>query len=200
MKLRNLAVTIVLMFSTTAVLAVDSAGAFAVKDVGLSKCSAFIDVAKGKDQSALSRYVGWIGGFITASNQHVAQTFDLTPWQNIRTLTLALVNHCDRNADMRFGEAVVRMAASLHAERVTEKSELLPIEAEGKKHYVYQELLRRTQAKLSELGLYSGDVDGQFNDATMQAIKTYQSENELTVSGLPDQKTMFALMRKRKEP
>jgi len=200
MKLRNLAIAVMLLFSANSVLAIDPSGAFAVKGVGLSKCSAFVDVAKGKDHTALSRYVGWVAGFISASNQNVAKTFDLTPWQNIRTLTLALVNHCDKNADMRFGEAVVRMAASLFADRLTEKSILLPLEHEGKKHYVYQESVRRTQAKLSELGLYTGDIDGQFNDATKQAVTTFQTENKLSATGLPDQKTMFVLMRKPKKP
>ena len=119
MKLRNLAFIATLLLPVTQALATDSSGSFAVKGVGLSKCSAFVDAAKGDDKTILSRYVGWIAGFLTASNQHVTATFDLTPWQNIRSVTLALVNHCDRNADMRFGEAVVRMTAALHADRIT---------------------------------------------------------------------------------
>ncbi|MFT5174871.1 MAG: hypothetical protein ACI8W7_003060 [Gammaproteobacteria bacterium] len=198
MKLHNLSIAIVLMFSANNVLAIDSAGSFAVKGVGLSKCSAFVEVVKSKETAKLSRYIGWTAGYISASNQHVSKTFDLTPWQNIRTLTLALVNHCDRNADMRFGEAVVRMAASLAADRLNEKSELVAIEHEGKQHYVYQETIRRTQTKLSELGMFTGDSDGEFNDATKQAVTTFQSERKLPATGLPDQKTMFELMRKGK--
>ena len=198
MKLRILAFVTVLMFSTNGVLAMDSGGSFAIKGVGLSKCATFVEKVKQKEEAALARYVGWIAGFLTASNQHVTATFDLTPWQNIRTLTLALVNHCDRNADMRFGEAVVRMAASLHANRLTEKSELIPIEREGKKHYVYKETVNRMQARLAELGLYTGDINGEFNDATKQALVTFQTENKLEATGMPQQKTMFELLRKPK--
>lgn len=195
MTLRNL-IAAVLMCSATNAFAMDSAGSFAVKGVGLSKCSVFVDVAKGQDQGALARYVGWIGGFLTASNQHLKDNFDITPWQNMRTLTLALVNHCDKNADMRFGEAVVRMAGSLYKDRVTSKSELMPIEHEGKKRYVYKELMRRTQAKLSELGLYTGDIDGEFNDATKEAIKTFQAEHK-EETGMADwQSTIFQLLRR----
>ena len=95
MKLHHLSTAIVLMFLAHNTLAVDTAGSFAVKGVGLSKCSAFVEVVKAKEAAKLSRYIGWVAGYISASNQHVSKTFDLTPWQNIRTLTLALVNHCD---------------------------------------------------------------------------------------------------------
>ena len=199
MKLRNLAFIATLLFPLTQAMATDSAGSFAVKGVGLSKCSTFVDIAKSDDKTKLSRYVGWIAGFITASNQHVTATFDLTPWQNIRSLTVALINHCDRNADMRFGEAVVRMTAALHADRITQKTELIAVEHDGKKHYIYKESVRRLQAKLTELGMYTGDVNGEFNDATRQALKTFQSEHKdkIEPTGVPDQKTMFELQRKR---
>ena len=198
MKLCNLTFAAVLMLSTNSVLAADPSGSFAVKGVGLSKCSAFVEAVKSKEANTFSRYVGWLSGYLSASNQHTSNTFDLTPWQNIRTLTLALVNHCDRNADMRFAEAAVRMAASLTSERLSEKSELLPVEHEGKKHYLYKEAVRRTQAKLSELGMYTGDMTGEFNEATKQAVTTFQTERKISATGLPDQKTMFELMRKTK--
>ncbi len=195
MTLRNL-IAAALLCSATNTFAMDAQGSFAVKGVGLSKCSDFVAVAKGQDQGALARYVGWIGGFVTASNQHLKDNFDITPWQNMRTLTLALVNHCDKNADMRFGEAVVRMAGSLYKDRLTTKSELIAIEHEGKHHYVYKEPIRRTQAKLSELGLYSGDIDGDFNDATKTALMTFQTERKLKETGMPDQNTIFQLLLK----
>ena len=198
MTLHKLTIAALLMCSLHAVRAADSSGSFAVKGVGLSKCSDFVDIVKGKEPAKLSRYVGWISGYISASNQHATNTFDLTLWQDIRTLTLALVNHCDRNADMRFGEAVVRMTASLAADRLDEKSELVPIEHDGQTLYLYKEAIRRTQTKLSALGMYSGDVDGQFNDATKQAVSAFQIKRKLPATGVPEQKTMFELMRKSK--
>ena len=99
---------------------------------------------------------------------------------------------------MRFGEAVVRMAASLAPDRLNEKSELVAIEHEGKQHYVYKEMIRRTQTQLSELGMFSGDVNGEFNDATKQAVMAFQIDRKSPATGLPDQKTMFELMRKSK--
>ena len=88
------------------------------------------------------------------------------------------------------------MAASLVPDRLNEKSELTAIEHEGKQHYVYKEMIRRTQTQLSELGMFSGEVDGEFNDATKQAVVAFQSDRKLPATGLPDQKTMFELMRK----
>jgi hypothetical protein len=176
--------------------AADAGGSFAVKGVGLSKCSDFVKAIQDKNTETISSYVGWVAGFITASNQHSAETFDLTPWQNLRTLTAALVGHCDKNADRRFGEAVVRMAATLRADRLLERSDLIAIDHEGRKHYVYKETMRRAQAALGDLGLYSGDVTGEFDTDTRAALETFQTEEKLPVSGLPDQQTLYTLFRK----
>ena len=176
--------------------AADTGGSFAVKGVGLTRCKDFVAAVKEKKSDQVAMYVGWIGGFMTASNQLTTETFDLTPWQNVRTLTAALVNHCDKNADTRFGAAVVRMANALKPDRLMERSILVPIEHEGRRHYVYKEAVRRAQAALTDLGMYSGDVNGDFDAATRAALETYQKEHSLTATGLPDQTTLFRLFRK----
>lgn len=176
-------------------LASDAAGSFAVKDVGLARCGDFMDAVKAKDEGQVARYVGWLGGFLTATNQRVPETFDLTPWQNTRTLTAYLVNHCGKNPDLRFGAAVVQLGAALHEDRLREKSDLVPIELDGQKHFVYREALRRTQAALADRGMYSGNLDGEFNEETRNALKAFQSEKALRDTGLPDQETLFKLLQ-----
>ena len=60
MKLRHL-IAAVLLCSATNAFAMDAAGSFAVKGVGLSKCSAFVEIAKGKDPggSGALRRLDW---------------------------------------------------------------------------------------------------------------------------------------------
>lgn len=175
--------------------AADAEGAFAVKGVGLTRCSDFVAAVQGVEKDRIAMYVGWIGGFMTASNQNKDETFDLTPWQNVRTLSSALMAFCDKNADMRFAEATARLAASLGRDRLVNRTELVPISHEGKNHYVYKETLRRVQAQLAEKGLFSGDVNGEFDEPTRAAIETYQTEKKLPVSGLPDQRTLYSLFK-----
>jgi len=179
--------------------AADADGSFAVKGVGLTKCSDFVQAAKDKDREKITQYVSWLGGFITASNQHMSETFDLTPWQNVRTLSGLLASYCDRNADLRFVAAAARLANALRTDRLVTTSELQPVEHEGKTHYMYREGLRRVQARLAELGLYGGDLDGTYGEGMRSALQTYQKDNKLPVNGLPDQRTLMLLLRSDKE-
>lgn len=178
-----------------AVMAADENGAFAVKGLGLTKCSEFVAAVKEKNKEKASSYVGWVGGFITGSNQNAELTFDLTPWQNVRTVTSALFAFCDTNADMRFGEAAARMTAALRKDRLVSRSELIPIEHDGNTAYVYKEAIRRAQAALAERGIFTGDITGEFDGATRSALETFQKENKIPESGLPDQRTLFMLFR-----
>ena len=52
---------------------------------------------------------------------------------------------------------------------------------------------RIVQAKLAELGYFSGDIDGKYDSRTVLAIKNYQTDNNLQVTGTLDQATTTAL-------
>lgn len=184
-----------LLMLPAALMAADEGGAFAVKGAGLTKCSDFVAAVQEKHPEKVPAYVGWVGGFLTASNQHGEETFDLTPWQNVRTVTSALYAYCDKNADVRFGEATARMAAALRKDRLVSRSDLIPIEHEGNTAYVYREAIRRAQAALAERGVFTGDITGEFDDATRIALEAFQKENKLPENGLPDQRTLFTLFQ-----
>ena len=195
MTARAVSFAILVALPSAFALAADDDGSFAVKDVGLTRCADFTDAVKAKNEGQVARYVGWLGGFLTATNQRIPQTFDLTPWQNSRTLTAYLANHCGKNPDLRFAAAVVQLSTALHENRLREKSDLVPIERDGQTHYVYREALRRTQAALADLGMYSGELDGTLSEATRNALKTFQAERSLPDTGLPDQETLFRLLQ-----
>jgi Putative peptidoglycan binding domain len=48
--------------------------------------------------------------------------------------------------------------------------------------------IRSVQAALQRLGIYSGQVDGILGPETQRAVKDYQVENKLPVTGQPDQR------------
>ena len=191
----KLSLVLVTLFwlSPGTVLAADADGAFAVKGVGLTRCSDFVASVQGKDRNRIALYVGWVGGFMTASNQSNKETFDLTPWQDLRTLSSALMTICDKNADMRFVEAVTRLAIYLRKDRVVSRTERVAIPDGEKKLYVYKETVRRMQAALAERGLFTGDVNGEFDESTRTALESFQSEKKLPVNGVPDQRTLYSL-------
>lgn len=62
-------------------------------------------------------------------------------------------------------------------------------------NYVYADTTRtrEIQERLIEYGYYFGDVNGLFDDATVGAIKRFQADNGLNVTGAVDSATASAL-------
>ena len=60
---------------------------------------------------------------------------------------------------------------------------------------VYADVTRtqEIQRKLTEYGYYNGEINGYFDDATVGAIKRFQSDNGLNVTGAVDGVTASAL-------
>ena len=62
-------------------LAADADGRFAVKSAGGTKCSQFVEFVDARNPAQIALYVGWVAGYISASNQLEPDTFDLASWQ-----------------------------------------------------------------------------------------------------------------------
>lgn len=62
-------------------------------------------------------------------------------------------------------------------------------------NYVYADVGRtqEIQRRLTEYGYYSGEINGYFDDATVGAIKRFQQDNGLNVTGAVDGATASAL-------
>lgn len=54
-------------------------------------------------------------------------------------------------------------------------------------------VVRRTQEALKQKGLYAGEVDGVFDEATMRAVGDYQAQHGIVASGVPTPETRKAL-------
>ena len=57
------------------------------------------------------------------------------------------------------------------------------------------EAVKRLQERLRILGLFSGEVDGIFGAQTLEAVKTFQERNNMTVDGIVGRKTWENLLR-----
>jgi peptidoglycan hydrolase-like protein with peptidoglycan-binding domain len=53
--------------------------------------------------------------------------------------------------------------------------------------------IQNIQQKLQQDGLYHGRIDGLVGPATQQALRGYQQQNGLPVTGTPDQQTLASL-------
>lgn len=172
--------------------AADTQGQFAIDGIGAVRCDRFVEDAEARNRR-LSEYGGWVTGYLTALNRFDGETFDVTPWQGTQYLILALVNYCRQNTEMPFHQAVAILGQSLKPSRIDTRSELVPVEQDGKRMLVYVEVVRRMQQQLKDQGFAIGVVDGQYGPNTAAAIKEFQVTQGLEPTGLPDQATLNQL-------
>lgn len=57
-----------------------------------------------------------------------------------------------------------------------------------------KETIKSAQRTLREKGLFLGFVDGRMDSQTMRAVKNFQKQNDMEVTGKLDDKTLKALM------
>lgn len=89
--------------------AADTEGLFAVKGVGALNCAAYVRAAES-GSNELAQYSGYLAGYVSAYNEHLADTFDLLPWQSMETLMLVMLRRCRDVPATSFGTAVTGMA------------------------------------------------------------------------------------------
>ena len=183
------------MCFSSSLFAADGKGQFAVKGIGNTSCSTYVtEVSKETPNSFL--YAGWLNGYLTAQNQQLNDTFDLISWETVNTLGNYLVSYCKKNPKQSFYMATSSMLGGLYEHRISSFSPALTVKSDNGSVRVYKSIIQEIQRVLAKKGLYKGDVNGQYNKQTLKAVKAYQKKMGLTVSGLPDQATLFKLLPK----
>ena len=196
MRMRVLLLTSALVAAATApahVGAADSSGHFALRGVGLATCEQFLQAAEERQENVLLAG-GWLEGYITAINQLMPETFDIAPWQNTDTI-LALVKHnCERNQDQRFFAVVTAMVEFLAENRLREQTDRVLAEADGQRVMLYASIMKDVQQTLINKGHLQGAADGQYGAKTRAALQEFQEKENIQVTGLPDQMTLWRLL------
>jgi len=181
-----------LLFSTAVSHAADKAGKFAIKGVGNSTCTNFLELS---EKASLNKflYAGWLNGYLTAQNQHLNTTFDLSSWETVHTLGEYLRNYCEKNPKHSFYIAAASLVDGLFPNRIQNFSSTESFGIGKNAVLVYQQSLARAQAKLKKLGLYHGEINGKNTEDTQKAIKAFQKKKNFLDTGIPDQQTLHAL-------
>ncbi len=173
--------------------AADSGGQFAVEGIGASTCESFV-AAKSAPSDAYWMFLGWLDGYMTGINQYAPETYDITPWQSQNLLAALFEKFCAKNPGANFFAVANKMVVELRDDRLRESSAPVVAKVGARTIGVYRETLRRVQVLLEEGGHYRGEVDGLFGPNTRRALESYQKQAGLTVTGLPDQATLFKLL------
>lgn len=183
-----------LLFCGAILQAADKNNKFAIKGIGRSTCESFVEARKTQSPQYF-QFGGWMNGYISATNRYEANTFDVASWQSTGLLTASLANFCERNPEMQFVRAVAFLVNTLGKDRLQSQSELIEAKVGEMSIFVYRATLQRAQERLADRNHFDGVPSGEFDTATQRAFKSFQEENELEVTGLPDQATLAKLLK-----
>ena len=174
--------------------AADKNSYFAIEGAGIASCEKYRKARTNKTTD-FYLFAGWLDGFVTATNSSTKNTYDFTPWQSIETLTSMVNSYCKKKPKDSFYKAVSLLIATLHKDRLLEQSNIISVKYNGKGAILYQVILEKIQQLLLSKGYYKGKIDGKFGNGTAKALVSFQKDNNITATGLPDQNTMYVIFK-----
>lgn len=176
-------------------LGADDKGDFAIKGGGVQPCGAFLTAYEARNTD-LALYAGWIDGYLTGLNQSTPDTYDLASWHSVETLIGLLQAACSQSApERRVIEAFTDVLRLLYPGRVQAQDGMIALVHEGTGMTIYASVLRSAKARLNALGHGAGAEDDSFTPDVVRAIEAFQRARNIPVTGLPDQQTLYLLLR-----
>ncbi|WP_440998154.1 peptidoglycan-binding domain-containing protein [Arhodomonas sp. SL1] len=188
------AVALLLAGTATSVVAADGEGRYAVRGPGAQGCEAFLTAVEEQSREALRLYAGWLEGYMSAHNRLLESTFDVVPVMSAAQLLDMAARVCRSSPELRVETAVARLVGVLDDARVQSASQPVTISTAEATINIRQEALARVQAVLAERGYEGVEATGRFNEATGDALRSYQQEHDLPVTGVPDGDTLVRLL------
>lgn len=174
----------------------DKSGRFVVRGNGADLCSSFSKAFKAKDKSAVDRYAAWIFGYASATSKLSPQTLDVSPSADGRDILASVLNICQAKPAIAVEAATAAVFSGLSAIRPTLDSPIVSFSVDGKTLGVREETVRFIERKLRAAGLYKDAEGGKATAQLIAAIKKFQADQKLPVSGLPNIRTLVLLAAK----
>lgn len=181
----------------TPVMAADSGGKYAVRGVGSARCDLVTAAFSTKNAAQSEAYASWIMGYVTAYNKVVAGNFDALPTKDGRDLISLVLGLCQSNATAPLEATTFRVIRAIAALRLTSDTSPVTFTSDGKTAELRQETVKYVQARLKALKFYSGAETGEATPQLIAAIKTYQTNKKIPITGLPDIALLIRLSQKQ---
>lgn len=191
-------IVFVLIFFSFKVYAADKNSAYAIKGVGVTTCASLVESSLKKN-NVYYIYGGWIEGHITAQNRLQNNTFDISPWQSTELILKIIESICAKNPELKFYQVVDIIVAGLLKQKLDSASEFKNVGTIDKPLVLQSEMIGRIQQVLNHKGFYKGAIDSVYGESSRAAMRAFQSSNGLSVTGLPDQGTLFELFKPEQE-
>lgn len=174
--------------------AADNSGNFAVRGAGLVTCELYQRERQAQSAAYLVT-AAWVDGYITATNQHMADTYDVASFESTELLAEVLAAHCADHPQDRVFPVVNNLLEKLYQDRLRKRSHKQAVTADGRSVELYEETIRRVQRALAQRNFYQGPVSGRFNQDTRAAVQAFQRSVNFRDTGFPDQVTLWRLLR-----
>ena len=169
----------------------DISGQFAIKGIGKLSCREFIE-AKDNGESSYLQFGGWIEGFLSASNKHLNQTYDIAPWQTTETIATIAYTACKKNQDAGFAGVINEVSRHLIEGALNERSETIRLSRGKYSVSLPTKVHQNAKKRLKSLGFLQ-DTTSELE--VQDALLRYQISKNLPQTGLPDQYTLWNLLK-----
>lgn len=190
--MRSWPLMLISILAVTTAKAADENNQFSIRGAGLLTCKAFVE-ERAKQSPAYLMIGGWIDGYITGVNQYAPQTYDATPFETTEMLMLIIDRHCQQNPDDLLYPVANSILIRLQDQRLQTNSPFQIVRVGDYQTRLYQAVIRRIQANLSQLGHLDAPVSETWDEPTTRALAAYQSAKSLEATGFPDQITLWRL-------
>lgn len=173
--------------------AADVNNSYAIKGAGIAGCSKFLESVEKKD-SVYYVYGGWIEGYVTSQNLLQKDTFDIAPWQSTGLLLKVAESICKKQPELKFHQIMGMITAELIPQKLGVGGQFVSVGTPDKPIVFQMEMIERIQQALSNKG-FGGVIDGVYGESSQAAMKDFQSSRGLSVTGSPDQASLFELFK-----
>jgi hypothetical protein len=174
--------------------AADAKGSFAVHGVGALTCET-VTGSLDKDAASMGpMLVSWLLGYVSAMNRTQPDVYDATVVQAPDVLANMVVNGCRKNAALRVETVAYGVLRILDPAKVRAESPEVEAKAGGKVATLRQETMAAVQRSLIDQKLLKGEADGKFGQSTEAALRTFQQQQNLPQTGLPDPATVVRIL------
>lgn len=180
--------------------AADGNGLFAVRGIGGQTCQSWIDLTSASDEATRRDGVlslqSWLAGYLSAANRQTAETYDAMPYLDMINVLAIVLNECRTRPEELAETTTSRVIAAFSPSRVTSESPVITVTDDGVEKAYRQATLGLVQQKLVEKGFLEGEPDGVIGPGTIEALRAYQTETGLPVTGEVSVDTVFNLLLK----
>lgn len=170
-------------------------GQFAARGWGAQTCGSLVQAIESSSREAVGvQLTSWITGYISYANRQEEGIFDKMPILDNAGIATIVARICSNNPESYVEPVMWNVLNTLSDGATTEVSEAQTIEYAGNRVTIRTDVLRSAQEFLERNDyLSAGSSDGVYGSQTRNALSTFQEENELDVTGVPDALTLFVL-------